>query len=174
MPQPIRWVMKLFDHLLVIGMSSMSLLVFWNVVLRYGFNSGIAFSVEVSRLIFVWIVFLGSVAALAQSAHMSVDALVKNLPKPLRVGAFLVAHCLMLWVCWLLWQGSYSVTMINWNNRLPISGISVGLMYAAGLVASVCMAVILVVNLWRSIWGKFPETWTPMPDLPSKSLDKSA
>lgn len=174
MPQPIRWVMKLFDHLLVIGLSVMSLLVFWNVVLRYGFNSGIPFSVEVSRLIFVWIVFLGSVAALAQGAHMSVDALARNLPKPLRVVAFLVAHALMLWVCWLLWQGSYSVTMINWSNRLPISGISVGLIYSAGLVASVFMAVILLVNLWRSMWGEFPETWAPISDIARSNSDKSA
>ena len=66
MPQPLRWLMRLFDHLLVLGMSVMSLMVFWNVVLRYGFNSGIPFSVEVSRLIFVWIAFVGAVAALAR------------------------------------------------------------------------------------------------------------
>jgi len=159
MQKPMQWVLKLFDHLLVLGMSVMCLMVFWNVVLRYGFSSGIPFSVEVSRLIFVWIVFLGGIAALAQGAHMSVDALVKKLPAPLRLVAFLVAHGLMLWVCWLLWQGSYAQTVINWNNYAPISGISVGLMYAAGLVASACMAVVLLHNLWRALQGDLPAVW---------------
>lgn len=159
MPQPLRWLMRLFDHLLVLGMSVMSLMVFWNVVLRYGFNSGIPFSVEVSRLIFVWIAFVGAVAALAQGAHMSVDTLVARLPKPARIACFLVAHGLMLWICVLLWQGSWSQTMLNWNNRAPISGISMGLMYAAGLVASACMGLILLVNLWRALRGELPATW---------------
>jgi TRAP-type transport system small permease protein len=168
MPHSLKLLMKIFDHLLVLGMSVMCLMVFWNVVLRYGFNSGIPFSVEVSRLIFVWIVFIGSVTALAQGAHMGVNTLVASLPKPLRVGSFLVAHGLMLWICWLLWQGSWSQTMINWNNRAPISGISVGLMYAAGLMASACMALVLLHNLWRSIRGELPATWAaPIKDEPS-------
>jgi TRAP-type transport system small permease protein len=165
MPHSLRWLMKIFDYLLVIGMSAMCLMVFWNVVLRYGFNSGIPFSVEVSRLIFVWIVFIGGVTALAQGAHMSVNTLVAMLPKPLRVGSFLLSQGLMLWICLLLWQGSWSQTMINWNNHAPISGISVGLMYAAGLMASACMALVLLNNLWRSVRGEFPETWaTPTKD----------
>lgn len=159
MPQPLRWLMKMFDHLLVLGMSVMSLMVFWNVVLRYGFNSGIPFSVEASRLIFVWIAFIGGVAALAQGAHMSVDTLVSRLPARARFACFLLAHGLMLWICWLLWQGSWSQTMLNWNNRAPISGISMGLMYASGLVASACMGLILLVNLWRSLRGELPATW---------------
>ncbi|GGK46051.1 TRAP transporter small permease [Salinarimonas ramus] len=160
MSWPLRWLMRLLDHLLVVGMSVMSLMVFWNVVLRYGFSSGIPFSVEVSRLIFVWITFVGGVAALAQGAHMSVDTLVARLPAKARVACFLLAHGLMLWICVLLWQGSWSQTVLNWNNRAPISGISVGLMYAAGLVAAAFMALILVVNLVRALRGHLPATWS--------------
>lgn len=160
MPKALQWLFSLFDHLVVIGMSAMGLMLFWNVVLRYGFNSGIPFSVEVSRLIFVWITFLGAVVALAQGMHMSVDTLVARLPRPMRVACFLVSHGLMLWCCWLIWQGSWIQTNINWNNYAPISGISVGLMYAAGLVASATMALVLLVNLWRSLRGELPHTWS--------------
>ena len=90
---------------------------------------------------------------------MSVDTLVARLPAPARIVCFLVAHGLMLWICVLLWQGSWSQTMLNWNNRAPISGISMGLMYAAGLVASACMGLILLVNLWRALRGELPATW---------------
>lgn len=160
MPKPLQWLFRLFDHLVVIGMSAMGLMVFWNVVLRYGFNSGIPFSVEVSRLIFVWIIFLGAVVALAQGMHMSVDTLVARLPRPMRVACFLISHGLMLWCCWLIWQGSWIQTIHNWSNKAPISGISVGIMYAAGLVASASMALVLLVNLWRSLRGDLPHTWS--------------
>lgn len=160
MAKPLKWLFKSIDHLLVIGMSAMGLMVFWNVVLRYGFNSGIPFSVEVSRMIFVWIVFLGSIVALAQGMHMSVHSLVSRLPRRLRIACFLVSHGLMLWCCWLLWQGSWTQTLLNWSNRAPISGISVGTMYAAGLVAAACMALILVINLLRSLRGELPATWS--------------
>jgi TRAP-type C4-dicarboxylate transport system permease small subunit len=73
-PKPLQMVMKLFDVLVVVGMAVMSVMVFLNVVLRYGFNSGIPISVELSRIIFVWIIMLGSIAALAQGAHLAVDS----------------------------------------------------------------------------------------------------
>lgn len=41
----------------------MATAVFVNVVLRYGFGSGIAASEELSRLLFVWMVFIGATAA---------------------------------------------------------------------------------------------------------------
>jgi TRAP-type C4-dicarboxylate transport system permease small subunit len=151
--------MKLFDVLVVIGMAVMSVMVFLNVVLRYGFNSGIPISVELSRIIFVWVIMLGSVAALAQGAHLAVDSLVAKLPRPGRIACFLVAHVLMLWCCLLLWQGSWVQTALNWNNHAALSGISVGLVYASGLVAAVFMAACLLFNLYRFGRGELPDTW---------------
>lgn len=144
-------VFRLLEHLLVLGMSVMSLMVLLNVVLRYGFNSGIPFSVEVSRLIFGWVVFIGSVIALKDGAHLGVSWFIEAFPKPVRLVCLWVSHALMLWCCWLLWQGSWIQTVVNLNNYAPISGISVGTMYAAGLFASVFFALILLRNLWRSL-----------------------
>ncbi|MGY2938439.1 TRAP-type C4-dicarboxylate transport system permease small subunit [Bradyrhizobium sp. GM6.1] len=48
----------------------MVVLVFGNVVLRYGFNSGIAISEELSRWLLVWLTFLGAVVAMREHAHL--------------------------------------------------------------------------------------------------------
>lgn len=45
-------------------LSAMIVLVFANVVMRYGFSSGLRVSVELSRLAFVWIVMIGAVSCL--------------------------------------------------------------------------------------------------------------
>jgi TRAP-type C4-dicarboxylate transport system, small permease component len=180
MPIPLQRLFKVFDVLIVVGMAVMSLLVFSNVVLRYGFSSGIAFSVEVSRVLFVWIIFLGSAVAVAKGAHLSVDTLVSRLPRKARFVCFLVSYGLMLWCCWLLAKGSWSLTVIEWNNRAALSGLPVGLTYAAALVAAITMALCLIIGLWQSLRGSLPVTWagadpaepplTVIPALPSEKM----
>ena len=51
---------RVIEWLLALALAVMVLLVFGNVVLRYAFDSGIASAEEVSRLMFVWLVFLGA------------------------------------------------------------------------------------------------------------------
>lgn len=146
----------IFDYLLVTGMAVMSLLVFINVVLRYVFNSGLPFSVEVSRLVFVWIVFLGSIVALRDGSHLVVDAVVKRLPRPVAYACFFATHGVMLWCCWLLWQGSWVQTRVNLTNYSPISGISVGFLYGVGLVTAVVFALIIAQHIWTALRGTLP------------------
>jgi TRAP-type C4-dicarboxylate transport system permease small subunit len=58
------------------------------VVLRYGFGSGVAASEELSRLLFVWMVFIGATAAYPAGEHMAFTSLVGMLrQKPLAHGA---------------------------------------------------------------------------------------
>ncbi len=146
-----RSVFRLLEVLLVTGLTAMSALVLLNVILRYGFNTNIPSVVEISRFIFVWITFIGAVVALKDGDHLKVDALVDRLPMPVRVACFLLAHGLMLWCCWLMFAGSRIQVAVNMRNFAPISGIPVGIMYAAGLFASVFFAIILTANLVRGL-----------------------
>ena len=54
-------------------MAGMVVLVFANVLLRYGFNSGITLSEELSRWLFVWMTFLGAVVALRNLIEFTYD-----------------------------------------------------------------------------------------------------
>lgn len=171
MPTPLKWLFNLFDALIAIGMAVMSILIFTNVVLRYGFSSGISASVEISRVILVWIIFLGAVVGLVKGVHLSVDAVLARLPQKARFICFLVAHGLMLWCCWLVAQGSWSLTVIEWSNITPLTGIPVGLTYAAALVASIIMALVLLIQLWRGLRGTLPSIWAgEKPDEASVSV----
>lgn len=150
-------IQKFVEHLLVLGMSIMGLMVLANVILRYVFNSGLEISEEVSRFIFVWLTFLGSIIALKDGVHLGVDTLVRRLPKPARLLCYWLSHALMLWCCWLIWKGSWALTMNNLHNVAAISGIPVAAMYGSGLVAAALMAVILIGNLLRSLKGEIHE-----------------
>lgn len=157
-------IQKFVEHLLVLGMSIMGLMVLSNVILRYGFNSGLSIAEEVSRFIFVWLTMLGSIVALKEGVHLGVDTLVRRLPKPARLLCYWLSHALMLWCCWLIWTGSWELTKNNLHNFAALSGIPVAVMYGAGLVAAALMALILIGNLWRSLRGELREEAVP-PDV---------
>jgi TRAP-type C4-dicarboxylate transport system permease small subunit len=61
---------RLAEALLVLMLSAMVIMVFGNVVLRYGFNSGLDFSEELSRFFFIWVTFLGAIIAMRENAHL--------------------------------------------------------------------------------------------------------
>ena len=145
---------SLFEFLTALMLALMVVLVFGNVVLRYGFNSGIAVSEEVSRWLFIWITFLGAVVALRERAHLGVDMLVSRLPvagKKLCLGA---SYACMLYILWLLYEGSLAQMRINWDTEAPVTGASMAFVDAAGLVFAVCAAIILLSDFVRLLSGR--------------------
>ena len=135
----------------------MVILVFGNVVLRYGFNTGITISEELSRWFFVYVTFLGAIVAMREHAHLGVDSLVRRLSPLGKKICFIVSQLLMLFATWLFLQGSWLQTNINLHNSAPVSGLSVGIVYAAGIIFSVSVLLILLGDLYRVISGKASE-----------------
>lgn len=140
--------------IMAVLLAAMVVLVFGNVVLRYVFNSGIAISEELSRWLFVWMVFLGAIVGLREHAHLGVDSFVKMLSPMGRKICFVLSHALMLYASVLLTEGSWKQTVLNWDTTAPASGLSVGMFYAAGLVFGVASIPILLHNLYRLLTGQ--------------------
>ncbi|MET0869238.1 MAG: TRAP transporter small permease, partial [Pseudorhodoplanes sp.] len=135
-------------------LAGMVVLVFGNVVLRYVFNSGIAISEELSRWLFVWMVFLGAIVGLREHAHLGVDTLIKFLSPAGRKACFAVSHALMLYASVLLTIGSWKQTLLNWDTTAPASNLSVGIFYLSGVVFGVSAIAILTFELFRLLTGR--------------------
>ena len=145
---------RLLDFLMVVALAVMVVLVFGNVVLRYVFNSGITVSEEVSRWLFVWLTFMGAVVAMKEHGHLGVDMVVSRLPDGGKKLFVVVGQLLMLWVCWLLFSGSWEQVKINREVAAPVTGLSVGLFYFVGVVFAVSAAVFLLWDLWKVLSGQ--------------------
>lgn len=143
-----RLTERLLNALMVLALVAMIALVFVNVVLRYGFNSGISVSVELSRFLFVWVTFLGAVVALLKQQHLSVTTLVEQLPAAVQQVLQRLVTLAMLGCSLMLTVGSYKQTLLNWDNLSPISGIPVGVFYLAGLLAGVLMSIVLLYRVF--------------------------
>jgi TRAP-type transport system small permease protein len=111
-------------------------------------------SEELSRWLFVWMTFLGAVVALKEHGHLGTDMLVSRLGPAGKRACLALAQALMLWVTWLLFSGSLAQAKINWDVEAPVSGLSVAIFYAAGIVFAVSTAVILGRALWRTVTGQ--------------------
>ena len=145
---------KAVSALSALLLALMVVLVFGNVVLRYAFNSGITLSEEVSRWLFVWLTFLGAVVALHEHGHLGTDMLVSRLgPRGRRV-CLTLAQLAMLYVTWLLLQGSWAQARINWDVEAPVTGASMAIFYGSGVVFAVAAGVLLAYQLWRTVSGQ--------------------
>lgn len=148
---------KALDALIALLLAAMVLLVFGNVVLRYVFNSGITVSEEMSRWMFVWLTFIGAVIAVHRHAHLGTDALVGRLPAGGKRVCLVIGHLLMLWICWLLLQGTWQQVLINASVTAPASGLPVAIVYAGGLFFAVSAAPLLLIDLLRAIRGELSD-----------------
>ena len=148
---------KVLEFLIAFGLAVMVVLVFGNVVLRYGFNSGITMSEEVSRWLFIWVTFLGAVVALREHAHLGVDMVVNRLPPLGKKVCLVVGHVLMLFIVALLFQGSLVQARLNWDVAAPTTGFSMAVIYLPGCVFSVLAAPLLLRDLWRALSGQLSD-----------------
>lgn len=145
---------RAIDVLIAAALAVMVVLVFGNVVLRYAFNSGIAASEELSRWLFVWLCFMGAVAALKDGGHLGTDMLVARLPVAGKKLCLVLGHLLMLYVTWLFLDGSWQQARINMDVEAPVTGAPVAIFYATGVFFSLCAGVLLLLQLVRVLTGR--------------------
>ena len=149
-----KYLMHAMNGVIVVSLTLMVIMVFSNVVLRYVFNSGITVTEELSRFLFLWLIFVGAIVAMKEGTHLGVDTLVSRLPRTGKIACVLLSNALMLWVCYLFFVGSWRQTVVGLGTVKPATGISMAFHYGTGLVMSVGIAVIVIGNTWRVLSGK--------------------
>ena len=145
---------KALNVVIALCLAVMVVLVFGNVVMRYGFNSGITLSEELSRWLFVWMTFMGAIIALKEHGHLGTDMLVGKLGPAGKKFCLGLSYVLMLYVCWLLFSGAYQQAMINLDSTSAVMEASMAWIYAPGLVFAVFGGLVLLTELWRLLTGQ--------------------
>jgi TRAP-type transport system small permease protein len=148
---------RLLENVIAVLLALMVVLVFGNVVLRYGFNSGITASEELSRWFFVWLTFLGAVVALKEHAHLGSDMLVSRLPALGKKICLVISQVLMIYITWLVFAGALSQARINLEVTAPATGLSVAWFYGAGVVFAVLAAILLIRDLYKVLTGQLAD-----------------
>ena len=129
----------------------MAVAVFVNVVLRYGFGSGIPASEELSRLLFVWMVFLGATAAYPAGEHMAFTSLVGLLQKrPDALAAMSVLiRLLVLLACVLVGWGAWQQVVVGLGSRSVVLGYPAALLPLPAFLACTAIGLMALIDLLR-------------------------
>lgn len=153
----IEGICRLFSLLMVLCLAAMVVMVFGNVVLRYGFDSGLTVSEELSRWLFVWLIFMGALVALRRRAHLGSDVLVSRLPVAGRRLCLGASHLLMLGLCALMLRGAWQQTLINAGTRSAVTETSMAWFYASGVVFAALAFVVVAHEFWRLLTGRIAD-----------------
>jgi TRAP-type transport system small permease protein len=148
---------KLLEFLVVACMVAMVVMVFGNVVLRYGFNSGITVSEEMSRYCFIWLTYIGAMVAMRDGAHLGVDTLIRKLPLGGKKLCFALSQLLMLFCNVLFLMGTYEMHGLQTSNVSPVVGFSMIWIYGIGYVVATVMGLFNLNKLWRLFTGRVTE-----------------
>ena len=137
--------------LMALALGVMALAVFVNVVLRYGFGSGVAASEELSRLLFVWMVFLGATVAYPAGEHMAFTSLAGALKKWPAVFSTLTAviRLLVIAACAMLGWGAWQQVLVGLDSQSVVLGYPTALLPLPALICAVAMGVMALVELVR-------------------------
>jgi TRAP-type C4-dicarboxylate transport system permease small subunit len=156
-PRIIPAFFKLLELMVVVCLLAMVIMVFGNVVLRYGFNSGILISEEMSRYCFIWLTFIGAMVAMREGGHLGVDTLVKHLPVGGKKTCLFISESLMLLCNALFFAGTWKMHDLQVSNVSPVVGISMIWIYGVGYAVSVVMGLINLDVLYRLVTGRIDD-----------------
>ena len=144
---------RVAQTLMAACLAVMACSVFLNVVLRYGFGSGIAASEELSRLLFVWMVFLGAAAAYPAGEHMAFTSLVgllKRRPLAFKVATLLI-RLLVLLACVLLGRGAWQQVVVGMDSHSVVLKAPAALLPLPALLCAIAIGAMVV---WEIVKAK--------------------
>ena len=149
---------RLAEGLMVLALAGMVIAVFINVVLRYVFHTSIVSYEEISRLLFVWLVAIGSIVAAFEGAHLGFDMVTSRVGPATRKVLFWVSQLLITACMVLLLWGSWEQVVAGWSSYSTVLGYPLALGAAATLVLAIGMLVVVVRDMIRGTPTESSET----------------
>ena len=127
------WALRLAMVLLI----TMVIIVFTNVVLRYGFSSGIRWSEEVALIIVIWFTFIAMALGVKENLHINITVLPKKLPRIFNDVLNILKYVLEIFIGIILFYYGIGLTQNAGRSRLPATGISNAINYIIVPIAAV-------------------------------------
>lgn len=147
---------RLEEYILVGGLAVLVFIVCLQVTMRYFFHTGLTWSEEVARFLFLWLVWLGAAYAAKRRTHLRIEAFTQKLSSNVRRKDDFIA--LLIWIAFsafLTWKGA-ELTMILFRRRQlsPILEIKMAWAYAAVPIGAGLMLLRLLAQVGPALRGE--------------------
>lgn len=145
------------DMLSALFLAATFAIVLLNVILRYGFHSGLAWSEEASRYLFAVTVFMGFIQITRQREHYKVDFFPNSLPKGARRICYVIQDVIIIGLLGIIADGAAKNVILRINNRTPAMGLPEWIPYGIILFSSIMMILFMLTNTVSDILGTSKE-----------------
>ena len=142
---------KGIDYFTGILTGLMVVFVFLNVVLRTFFNSGLTWSEELSRYLFVYVTYIGAISAMRANGHLGVDTLISRMKPQVQMVMYVVSQSLIAVIMGILIHGSYKMVIQNTASKTAALGIPYSVLYFAGIITGVSIAILAIANIAHAV-----------------------
>ncbi len=147
-------VVRLMEVVLVLLLAGMVVMVFANVVLRYGFNSGLNISEEMSRYFFVWLTFTGAILAFRDHAHVGVETFVRLLGRRGRIVCVVLTNLIIVICAAVLVWGTWKQHGISASMTAPVVGLSMIWVFGVTYVTGLAIGAIALGRMLMALAGR--------------------
>jgi len=150
----INWILeKVVSNLMILFYIILVISLFLQVFTRYILKMPIFWTDELSRYMFIWIIFLGSGIAFSKDSHIRVRLLIKKLPQKFKMLQEIIIKVLL--ICYLILVTVKGFELIQFVKRqtTPALEISRAYPYSAVLVGSIIMILGLLCSLIKDLHG---------------------
>ncbi|OJI94901.1 C4-dicarboxylate transporter DctQ subunit [Planktotalea frisia] len=111
-----RAVNEIEETAIALILGIMTLITFTNVILRYGFNTGLIWGLEMVSFLFAWLVLFGISYAVKVTAHLGVDAIINLFDSRVKRVLAIIAVAVCIAYAFLLLKGA-------WDYWAPFAGL---------------------------------------------------
>ena len=142
----LKWLDKNFEEkAMSVILWAIVVIMFIQVIMRYVFKSSLAWSEEVSRYLFIWMVFTGISYGVKNGLHMKIDLLeyfVPKLKKPLGIIADLA---FFIFTCYMIKPGINVVKAIKASGQTsPAGEVPMEIVYTSLLIGFTLVVIRII------------------------------
>jgi C4-dicarboxylate transporter DctQ subunit len=102
-----RVINEIEETAIALLLAGMTIVTFINVVLRYGYNTGLIWGLELTTFLFAWLVLFGVTYTVKITANLGVDAVINLFSAPTRRIIALVAGAICIGYAFLVFKGAW-------------------------------------------------------------------
>jgi len=142
---------KILMTILGILMIIMVLVIFMQVVLRYGFKSATNWADEVARYCMIWMIFLACAIGYRRHCHIKIDILTRYLPLGIkRILEFVMYILQIVFLGVVLYAASAYISSIE-NQRSIALRLNMQYIHMSTVIGSTLMIVFILEQMWLDI-----------------------
>jgi TRAP-type transport system small permease protein len=146
---------KILEWICIVFVGAIVLVLFYAVVMRYAFHKPPAWSIEVSRFMFLWMVMFGAALVTREKSHVEIDFIANLIPEKIRFYWINLLRLVMLSFCGVLIYYGLKILPIVGQANTPTLEMSMGWLYASVPAGGMLMALYILELFIRSLCEEY-------------------